>query len=150
MIKHIKNLLEAKIKEITEFNVDVCQSDINIENFKDSDFVVSFEIHEGRKKSTNDFNIAIFINAYAKDPDNAIVIAKLVYDKLNKMKRNILRKQENALIFRIHKEIISTYVDVTLLTDDGSESDNEFNLHLKSESEFNLVLKLFNDLNKKE
>ena len=66
------------------------------------------------------------------------------------MKRNILRKQENALVFRIHKEIISTYIDVTLLTDDGSESDNEFNLHLKSESEFNLVLKLFNDLNKKE
>lgn len=86
MIKHIKNLLEAKIKEITEFNVDVCQSDVNIENFKDSDFVVSFEIHEGRKKSTNDFNTAIFINAYAKDPDNAIVLAKLVYDKVEKAK----------------------------------------------------------------
>lgn len=71
-------------------------------------------------------------------------------DKPYVMQRNILRKQENALIFRIHKEVISTYVDVTLLTDDGSESDNEFNLHLKSKSEFNLVLRLFNDLNKKE
>jgi hypothetical protein len=86
MIKHIKNLLELKIKEITELNVEVCQNDVNIENFKDSDFVVSFEIHEGRRKSTNDFSIAIFINSYAKDPDSAIVLAKLVYDKVEKLK----------------------------------------------------------------